>query len=290
MTKKGKNMKILLTGANGQLGVTLQDVLREHDLILTDRDELDITDEQGCLEFVVEQKPDIIINAAAYTAVDQAEEEVDLARKINADGPRNLVVAAKAVDALFFQISTDFVFDGKKGTSYTESDEPNPLNKYGLTKLEGEKAVEEAGEKYFTLRTAWLYSPYGKNFVKTFIKLGHEKSELTVVADEIGCPTYAYDLANAIKYIIDNNITKYGLYHFAGTGQASWFEFAKEIVAMSGGTANILPTTAKEYGLPAKRPAYSVLDCSKIESLGVKTRPWKESLKECIEKLKVESL
>ena len=276
-------MKILVTGANGQLGLTLQDVLSKHDLILTDREELDITNSDAVNKFVSKIKPDLIINAAGYTAVDQAETEKEIANKINVTGPKNLASAAKTIRAIFVHISTDFIFDGKKKTPYTENDQPKPLSIYGQTKYDGEKAVEQISGKYYIFRTAWLYSPYGKNFVKTIIKLGLEKDEFKVVADQIGCPTYTYDLAFAIKNFIEKKpIPPFGLYHFAGDGSCSWFEFATQIVKLSSGKAKIFKTTAHEYGLPAARPAYSVLNCSKIKSLGIKTVPWQESLKECI--------
>ena len=294
-------MKILITGANGQLGLTLRDVFAGDELILTDRDELDITNGPAVMTFVDAKKPEVIINAAGYTAVDKAEEEVGLAKKINVDGAKNLAVAAKEFDALFFHISTDFVFDGKKTTPYVESDQPKPFSIYGQTKYDGEKAVQEIGGKYFILRTAWLYSPFGKNFVKTMAKLGKEKEELKVVNDQIGCPTYTYDLANVIKFFIskfssnsaiqqyNNGKIPYGIFHYAGAGQCSWFEFATEIVSRSGGTARVLPQTSADYAasrggtITAKRPKYSVLDCSKIQKLGIELKSWRESLKKCIE-------
>jgi len=289
-------MKILITGANGQLGLTLRDVFAGDELILTDRDELDITNGPVVMTFVDAKKPDVIINAAGYTAVDKAEEEVEIAKKINLDGAKNLAQAAKEFGTLFFHISTDFVFDGEKTTPYTENDQPKPLSIYGQTKYDGEKAVQKIGGKYFILRTAWLYSPYGKNFVKTIAKLGKEKKELKVVSDQIGCPTYTYDLAIVIKKLIEKASSSqlaanslFGLYHYAGAGQCSWFEFATEIVSRSGGTARVLPQTSEEFAagrgdaVTAARPAYSVLDCSKIQKLGIELKSWRESLKKCIE-------
>ena len=300
-------MKILLCGANGQLGLTLQDVFDADDLTLTDRDELDITNATKVLNFVEAKKPEVIINAAGYTAVDKAEEERELAKEINTDGAGNLAAAAKKFNALFFHISTDFVFDGEKTTPYVETDKPKPLSVYGQTKFDGELAVAKVGGRYFILRTAWLYSPYGKNFAKTMVKLSKEKDELKIVSDQIGCPTYTYDLAIAMKQLVvcspasvDQNSRPpttdhrplFGLYHFAGAGQCSWFEFAQEIVKLSCGKARVLPQTSEEYAagrggtITAKRPKYSVLDCSKIQKLGIKTPPWQESLKKCIETLK----
>jgi dTDP-4-dehydrorhamnose reductase len=283
-------MKILITGANGQLGLTLQDVFAGDDVILTDRDELDITNAEAVENFVDVKKPEVIINAAAYTAVDQAEIDKELARKINVDGAKNMAAAAKNVDAIFFHVSTDFVFDGKKSTPYVETDEPNPLSFYGQSKFDSEKAVAKVNGKYFILRTAWLYSPFGKNFVKTIAKLGREKDELKVVSDQVGCPTYAYDLAIAMKQLLDKK--DYGLYHFAGAGECSWFEFAKEVVKLSDGKAKVLPQTSFEYAagrgetLTAERPAHSPLNCEKIQKLGIKTPAWQESLAKCIEILK----
>ena len=297
-------MKILITGANGQLGLTLQDVFAGDDLTLTDRDELDITDFEAVNNFVEVKKPEVIINAAGYTAVDQAEIDKELARKINVDGAHNLAIAAKKVQAIFFHVSTDFVFDGEKGSHYIEVDEPKPLSVYGQTKRDSEIVVEKAGGKYFVLRTAWLYSPYGKNFVKTIAKLGREKEELKIVSDQIGCPTYTYDLALAMKELIQKaydlqpaslrlkTYDLFGLYHFAGDGECSWFEFAREIIKLSGGKANVLPQTAYEYAadrgetITAKRPKYSALNCDKIKKLGIKTTHWQESLAKCIEILK----
>lgn len=300
-------MKILITGANGQLGKTLQDVFAGNDLILTDRNELDITDAQAVENFVEIKKPEIIINAAAYTAVDQAEIDKELARKINVDGARNLAAAAKKAEAIFFHVSTDFVFDGEKTKPYIEDDGPNPLSVYGQTKLDSEIAVTGIGGKYFILRTAWLYSPFGKNFVKTIAKLGVEKDELKVVSDQISCPTYTYDLAMAMKELVvcsqgsvdqDNQLLTtnhqpiFGLYHFAGAGVCSWWQFAEEIVKLSGGKAKVLPQTSYEYAtshgetLTAERPKYSSLNCDKIHKLGINTPPWQESLAKCLEILK----
>lgn len=292
-------MKILICGSRGQLGLTLQDVFAGSDLILTDRDELDITDAAKVMNFIEAKKPEVIINAAAYTAVDQAEIDKELARKINVDGARNLAVAAKKAGAIFFHVSTDFVFDGKSHTPYSELQTPNPLSHYGQTKLDSEIAVQKTGGKYFILRTAWLYSPFGKNFVKTIAKLGGEKEELKVVSDQIGCPTYSYNLALAMKQMIEKTYdlrfttdNLFGLYHYAGQGECSWFEFAQEIVRLSGGTAKILPQTTYEYaanrgdGITADRPKYSVLNCNKIKKLGIKTLPWQESLAKCFEILR----
>lgn len=291
-------MKILITGAKGQLGQTLEDVLTGYDLILADREELDISDTKKTINFVQAKKPEVIINCAAYNAVDQAIAEPEIARKINELGPKNLAQAAKEAVALFFHFSTDFVFDGKNNSPYTEKDQPNPLSDYGRSKLGGEQAVNEVGGRYFILRTAWLYSPYAKNFVKTIGKLSQEKDELKIVSDQIGSPTYTYDLAFAVRDLIEKvksegkNADKlFGLYHFAGEGECSWFEFAKEIVKLVGSKAKILPQTAYEYATSrenptAERPAHSPLNCDKIKSLGIKTPFWQESLSKCIEILK----
>ena len=290
-------MKILITGANGQLGLTLKDVFAGSDLTLTDKDELDITDTEAVNNFLDVKKPDVLINAAAYTAVDRAEVDKELAKKINVDGAANLAEAAKKFDALFFHISTDFVFDGEKTEPYVETDKPKPLSVYGETKDGSEVAVEKIGGRYFTLRSAWLYSPYGKNFVKTIAKLGKEKKELKVVSDQVGCPTYTYDLAVAMKELIEKaegleaGDKLFGLYNYAGEGKCSWFEFAQEIIKLSDGTAKVLPQTAYEYaatrdGITAERPKYSVLNCDKIKKLGIKTIPWQESLTKCIDILK----
>lgn len=292
-------MKILITGANGQLGLTLKDVFDGSDLTLTDKDELDITDTEAVNNFVEVKKPDVLINAAAYTAVDRAEVDKELAKKINVDGAANLAAAAKKFNSLFFHVSTDFVFDGEKTEPYVETDEPKPLSVYGETKYGSEVAVEKIGGRYFTLRSAWLYSPHGKNFVKTIARLGKEKEELKVVSDQVGCPTYTYDLAMAMKELIEKANSSqleakslFGLYNYAGEGKCSWFDFAKEIVKLSDGTAKVLPQTSYEYAasrgdtITADRPKYSALNCDKIKKLGIKTMPWRESLSKCIDILK----
>jgi len=291
-------MKILICGADGQLGQTFQNVFSGHDLFLTDQGELDITDSEKVGNYLEVKKPEVVINCAAYTAVDKAEEEPEIARKINVDGAKYLAFAAKKNSSLFFHFSTDFVFDGKKNSPYTEEDQPNPLSIYGKTKYQGEQAVANIGGRYFILRTSWLYSQHGKNFVKTIAKLGLEKDELKVVSNQIGKPTYTYDLAFAVRDLIEqtSNLepkTKnlFGLYHYSNNGECSWYEFAKEIVKLSGGKAKILPQTAYEYsasreGVTAERPVYSSLDCDKIKKLGIKIPEWQDSLAKCIEILK----
>jgi dTDP-4-dehydrorhamnose reductase len=291
-------MKILITGAKGQLGQTFSDVFAGHNLILVDRDELDITDLEKVENYVEAKKPEVIINCAAYTAVDKAEEEPEIARKINAEGAENLAKEAKKINSILVHFSTDFVFDGKSDIPYSELQTPSPLSIYGKTKFEGEKMVFAVGGRYFILRTSWLYSQHGKNFVKTIAKLGLEKDELKVVSDQIGSPTYTYDLAFAAGDLISQaNSSKlkadslFGLYNYSNDGECSWFEFAKEIVKLSGGKARVLPQTAYEYatsreGVTAERPAYSPLNCDKIKKLGIKTLPWQESLAKCIEILK----
>jgi dTDP-4-dehydrorhamnose reductase len=300
--------RILIAGAKGQLGQTFQDVLSGHDLILADREELDITDAKKVDNYLEAKKPEIVINCAAYTAVDKAEEEPEVARKINSLGAKNLAEAAKKMDSLFFHFSTDFVFDGDSGIPYNELQTPRPLSVYGKTKLEGEKLVAAVGGKYFILRTSWLYSPHGKNFVKTIAKLSHEKDELKIVSDQIGSPTYTYDLAFAVKQLSQmleaGSLTKkpppsalrpqtpFGLYHFSGEGECSWYDFAKEIVQLANGKSKVLPQTGYEYAasrgdnITAERPSYSVLNCGKIHKLGIKTPLWQGSLKKCIEILK----
>jgi len=301
--RSGKNlqkMKILITGAKGQLGQTFQDVFAGHNLILADREELDISDSEKVEKYVEAKKPEVILNCAAYTAVDKAEEEPEIARKINVDGVKNLAQEAKKLDLIFVHFSTDFVFDGRENSPYSEEDQPNPLSVYGKTKYQGEQAVADTGGRYFILRTSWLYSQHGKNFVKTIMKLGQEKDELKIVSDQIGKPTYTYDLAFSVRDLIDFSVAQphapnsqkfYGLYNYANEGECSWYEFAREIVKLSGGKAKILAQTAYEYaasreGVTAERPAYSSLNCDKIKKLGIKTPPWQESLTKCIEILK----
>ena len=273
---------ILITGANGQLGTELGALLP--DAIKTDRNELDITNADAVNRFVDKNKIDSIINCAAYTAVDRAEDDIQMAEKINAIGPRNLAASG----AKIIHISTDYVFDGTAHRPYSALDLPNPVSVYGKTKLSGEFAVRNFAKIYAIIRTAWLYSPYGSNFVKTMLRLGHEKTEINVVADQIGTPTYAADLARAIVKILPLlNEKNSGIYHYTNNGVCSWYDFATEIMTMSGLKCRVNPIPTEQYPTRATRPAYSVLDKSKIkEVFDVDIPHWRAGLEKCLGAIK----
>lgn len=270
--------KILITGARGQLGLMLSALIK--DAVLTDKDELDITNFEDVQKFVVENKIDTIVNCAAYTAVDAAEDDEKTAYKINVTGPENLAKTGCRI----VHISTDYVFDGKGYKPYAPEDRANPLSVYGKTKLEGEKKVLENAKEAIVIRTAWLYSPYGKNFVKTMIRLGQEKDEISVVSDQIGTPTYAGDLADAIVQILPQISEKTkGVYHFTNEGVCSWYDFAVEIIKQKGLSCKVNPILSDQYPTKATRPFYSVLDKTKIKNtFSIKIRNWKEGLETCL--------
>ena len=272
----------LITGCNGQLGTELKK--RIPNAICADIDTLDITDMVAVNKFVSENNIDLIINCAAYTAVDKAEDDIDMATKINVDGPRNLAKTGVKI----IHISTDYVFDGTSHKPYTTDDETNPVSVYGKTKRAGELAVLENAPVAVVIRTAWLYSPYGNNFVKTMQRLGRERDSINVVADQIGTPTYAGDLADAIVQIISQmNKQNSGVYHFTNMGVCSWYEFASEIMDLSCINCDVNPINSDQYPTRAKRPFYSVLDKSKIQNVfSIKIKHWKQSLKECLELMK----
>jgi len=284
-------MKVLITGAKGQVGSCLVQRLNSRpdvDVIAYDRDELDITCAASVAEAVAKLCPDVIINAAAYTAVDKAEEEVELSYILNRDGPKHLALAAEANSCTLLHISTDYVFDGSKPFSYVESDLPNPQTVYGRSKLEGEKAVAENCSKHIILRTAWVFGESGNNFVKTMLKLAKSRLELSVIGDQLGGPTYAGDIASALISIMDQLNTgkdTSGIYHFAGEPHVSWYEFACKIFAKAK-EREILDTlpmvrkiTTEEYPTLAERPKNSRLDCSKIRSVfGITTSSWVTAL------------
>lgn len=299
-------MKILVTGAKGQLGKKIIELLGdEYELILTDSEEMDITNKDKVFEVVGKEKPIAIIHGAAYTRVDDAEDKTDLCRKINAEGSKNVAMAAEANNTTMLYISTDFVFDGGKKAPYIEEDKTNPLSAYGQTKLEGENFVREICTKHYIIRTAWLFGELpegrpGTNFVETMLRLAKEKDSLNIVSDQIGSPTYTKDLVEAIAKIIrpldlgprvqesiislrlknqDLKPVPCGTYHFSGTGECSWFDFAKEIFKQTNTKIDIKPITSDQYPQKAKRPPYSYLDKSKIEkTFGIKVRPWQEML------------
>ena len=280
---------ILVTGANGQLGNEMRLVANsaKNRYVFTDVAELDITDPLAIKNMVDTYGVDIIVNCAAYTNVDQAEENYELADLLNHKAVENLAVVARAVNATLIHISTDYVFQGSSNIPYDENCPTDPLGVYGKTKLEGEHAVLAAGCRYMIFRTAWLYSSFGKNFVKTMQRLTAEKESIKVVFDQVGTPTYAKDLAAFIyKIIEEEQIGQQGIYHFSNEGVCSWYDFAQEICTMSGHVCEILPCHSNEFPSKVKRPHFSVLDKTKVkETFGVKIPYWKDSLKKCIKEV-----
>ena len=282
-------MRILITGCNGQLGNEMQLLEKEnlqHTYFNTDVAELDITSQEAIEAFVRENEIYGIVNCAAYTAVDKAEDNQELCHLLNAVAPGYLAEAIGKRGGWMIQISTDYVFDGTNHTPYVETDPVCPNSVYGSTKLDGEKAVMAACEQTMIIRTAWLYSTFGNNFVKTMIRLGKEKPELGVIFDQIGTPTYARDLAVAIFAAINQGV-KPGLYHFSNEGVISWYDFTKAIHRIAGiTTCHVRPLHTEEYPTPAARPHYSVLDKTKIkQAYGLEIPYWEESLAECIAQL-----
>ena len=280
-------MKILITGCNGQLGNEMQLLEKEnpqHTYYNTDVAELDITDQQAIERFVDEHAIDGIVNCAAYTAVDKAEANETLCQLLNAEAPAYLAHAVGRRGGWMIQISTDYVFDGTKHTPYVEDDDTCPNSVYGRTKLVGEINVQKLCERSMIIRTAWLYSTFGNNFVKTMIRLGREKPELGVIFDQIGTPTYARDLARVIMTAIQQGIRP-GIYHFSNEGVTSWYDFTKAIHRLAGiTTCRVRPLHTAEYPTPAARPHYSVLDKTTIkQTYGIDIPYWEESLADCIE-------
>ena len=276
-------MKILITGSNGMLGHDLADELdKNHDLILTDSKVLDITDNKRTIEYVCSVKPDIVINSAAYTDVDGCEENQDLAYSVNGEGVRNLALACKEVDCPLVHISTDYVFDGSATEPIREDGEIGPISVYGKSKLKGEEAIQEILDKFFIIRTAWLYGINGRNFPKTMLELAENHSEITVVYDEVGTPTYTPDLASGIAELIETDY--YGIYHLTNSGSCSWCEFARYIFEIAGKDVKVIPVTASEFARPAPRPSYSVLENKNWVEKGFKPlRDYKEAIKDYIE-------
>ena len=292
---EGKN--ILITGCNGQLGNEMQLLAKrnpQHKYFLTDivipegldASVLDITNRNDVEAFITDNRIDCIVNCAAFTAVDKAEESVDLCRRLNADAPGILAGAVARRGGSIIQISTDYVFDGTAHIPYTEEAATCPNSVYGATKLEGEKAVMAACDNYMIIRTAWLYSTFGNNFVKTMIRLGKEKPSLGVIFDQVGTPTYARDLAVAIMTAINKGVVP-GIYHFSNEGVISWYDFTKAIHRIAGiNNCTVTPLHTSEYPTPAARPHYSVLDKTKIkQTYGIEIPYWEESLRECVQKL-----
>ena len=285
-------MNILVTGANGQLGNEMRRISTKslHKYIFTDVQELDITDLDAVCAMVKESGVDIIVNCAAYTNVDKAEDDFLMADLLNNKAVENLAVAVREVGGTLIHISTDYVFQGESNTPCQENWTTNPLGIYGKTKLAGEKSLVATGCNYLIFRTAWLYSSFGKNFVKTMQQLTSTKDSLKVVFDQVGTPTYAGDLAAIIyKVIEDNMLDKQGIYHFSNEGVCSWYDFAKEISELSGNSCDIQPCHSDEFPSRVIRPHFSVLDKSKVkETFGIQIPYWKDSLKKCILEMKNE--
>lgn len=282
-------MNVLVTGANGQLGRSIQKISAEqpqHVFFFTDVPELDITDYEQIDTFVKKNSIGALVNSAAYTAVDKAETEKELADRINHLGTKVLGEVARNNDIPLVHVSTDYVFCGEGCHPLKETDPTDPSGVYGLTKLFGEKALESVGCDVAIIRTAWLYSEFGGNFVKTMMRLSAERDEINVVYDQVGSPTYATDLARAIMVVLNAGIRGFNLYHFSNEGVISWYDFTKAIFEETGAKTKVNPIESDKYPSPTKRPAYSVLAKDKIKSVGVKVPYWKDSLKECLKFLK----
>ena len=287
-------MRVLVTGSNGQLGSEIKDLAFEHEnleCIFKDLPELDICDTELLNTFIIDKKIDAVINCAGYTAVDKAEKEEPIAQKVNSEGVLNLVNALKKVDGKLIHISTDYVFDGNHSLPYKESDPVSPLGVYGKTKRAGELAVLNSSIDGIVIRTSWLYSVYGNNFVKTILLLGNDKESIQVVFDQKGTPTYAKDLAKkCLDFLSDEGSTsirkKGRLYHYSNEGDTNWYDFARAILEISNIDCNVIPIETKDYPSQAIRPRYSVLDKSKIKSDFKITIPhWRDSLANCIKKI-----
>jgi dTDP-4-dehydrorhamnose reductase len=301
-------MVVLVTGANGQLGQSLRFIAHkfsEFQFVFCDSSELDITNIETCTLIFNKYKPVFCINTAAYTAVDKAESEPEKAFEINVSGAKNLAEVCKKFDITLVHISTDFVFDGTSEKPYTETDFPNPTGVYGKTKLEGEKAIQQIWNKHIIIRTSWVYSQFGNNFMKTMLRLASERETLSVVNNQIGTPTNAVDLANVILKIVRLKMeggrwkaeeliyeqhsnsqlpaSNYGIYNFSNLGQCSWYDFAKKIFEINSISIDLKPIPSSSFPTPAKRPKYSVLDKSKIiETFKIEIKQWEESLKNAI--------
>jgi dTDP-4-dehydrorhamnose reductase len=294
-------MVVLVTGANGQLGQSLQFIapnFPEIQFVFCYSADLDITNLDKCKQVFTQFKPNFCINAAAYTAVDKAESEPEKAHLINVVGAKNVAEVCKEHHSILLHVSTDFVFDGNKQTPYNEEDLPNPTGIYGKTKLEGEIEIQKIWAKHFIVRTSWVYSQFGSNFMKTMLRLASERDSLSVVSDQIGTPTNAVDLAEVLIKIISSchselvyfvssqklgSESNFGIYNFSNEGQCSWYDFAKKIFEVNNISINLQPIPTSAYPTPAKRPAYSVLDKSKIKRVfGVEVKNWEESLREII--------
>jgi dTDP-4-dehydrorhamnose reductase len=284
-----QSLTIAVSGSNGQLGSELRELAKQfpsHRFYFFDRQAFSITDEAAAASVFETHQPDFFINCAAYTAVDKAESEKELAFQINGQAPGTLASLCKQYHCRFLHISTDYVFDGTAREPIKEADTVSPVNSYGESKLRGEQLAMKNNEEALIIRTSWVYSVYGNNFVKTMMRLMKEREEIRVVSDQIGSPTYAADLAEAILQIVVSGKWVPGIYNYSNEGILSWFEFANEIKKQTGSSCMVTPIATAQYPTPARRPAYSVLDKEKIVSTyGVVLRHWQESLERCIQKL-----
>ena len=280
-------IKALVTGGNGQLAQCLKEIVKYHDeldITFQDLPDLDITNKQKLESYFSNNELDYCINCAAYTAVDLAEEQSELAYAVNAEGPKYLAEVCQKHQVTLIHISTDFVFDGQKRIPYLETDAPNPLSVYGASKLQGERSIQETTEAYFIVRTSWLYSEYGKNFMKTMLSLSETLNEISVVSDQIGSPTYAGDLAEVLIQIVLSSSTNYGVYHYSNSGTISWYDFAVEIFKQFGKTIEVKPIKTKDYPTAAKRPKFSALNTIKIENnFDCTIKDWQRSLNKVIQ-------
>lgn len=287
--KSSKANTILVTGANGQLGTCIKAIANNYpscNVVFEDSSSLDITNRNQVLQYMSNSQFDYIINCAAYTAVDLAEDNKEKAFEINAKAVENLTIACKRFSSILLHVSTDFVFDGKKNAPYLERDSTHPLNYYGASKLNGEQIIQQALSKYVIIRTSWLFSEFGNNFVKTMVRLGQEKKELSIVADQYGSPTYAIDLAHILLTFIASSSTSYGLYHFSNHGATTWYNFAAEIFKLQNQDIRLHKTTSKQFASRAIRPKYSVLETKKVkETLNIDIRNWQSALKEMLSRL-----
>jgi dTDP-4-dehydrorhamnose reductase len=272
------NMKVLVTGAKGQLGYDVVERLKELNIehIGVDRDDFDLTNENQTKEFILNYKPDVVIHCAAYTAVDKAEDEREICYAVNVLGTKYIAEACREIDAKMVYISTDYVFDGEKEEPYNEDDKPNPINYYGYTKYLGEEEVKKNLQKYFIVRTSWVFGKNGNNFVKTMLRLGQEKREIKVVCDQVGSPTYSYDLARLLCDMIQTD--KYGTYHATNEGYCSWYEFACEIFKIAGMDVKVIPIRSEEYPAKARRPKNSRLGKKMLYENFKKMPSWLEAL------------
>lgn len=276
-------IKVLVTGADGQLGLSLQNQKSKDErinFIFTSSNKLDITNKSQVFSFFAKGEFDYCINCAAYTAVDKAEIEIEKAYLVNAQAVRNLAEACKEYSTVLIHVSTDFVFDGQKKTPYTEDDNPNPIGVYGASKLKGEQYIQEVLDRYFIVRTSWVYSEYGNNFVKTMLRLSTERSEINVVDDQMGSPTYAGDLAEFLLDLTEKPVYDYGIYHFSNEGVISWFEFAIKIFLLTNKKVKVNRISTCDYPTLAERPAYSGLNKSKVSKYKrIQVKDWDVSLK-----------